>query len=399
MFSGFTEIFSNSFGSGTLGTNTQPAHPQYQQRRTRPPPISTPSYHSQYNAYDPHTASSASASAPGTGDYLLQPSPPFPRSPPTTYDQHIAPQQQPLLSPNDPAYDFDPVSGVYKVRNGRVPGVAGDGGRGGVESMRKEGFGGGGGGGLGEMYELGDSRASEAEYGHGYRPSHADPTRRSMGISGPEDQLAAEDYQLKRWIRAVRFGMRCLVLVCSTVVVALFAHNLVVYNRTKHIVGMWPEKSGRGALIWSSVLLLVVACISTATSIVILASYCWSVKIANRLALGHTAFDLVFGIVSVFIWGLTGGLFKQTDSNPRSLWQWACHPAKAGRDMTLSVTGDVNWKQYCKEQDWNWVCALINIAFEAIMIAIAIGVYYLVWRRTKVKNRIVARGGRVPSPA
>ncbi|ODQ53780.1 hypothetical protein SAICODRAFT_224688 [Saitoella complicata NRRL Y-17804] len=244
--------FSNSYGSGTLGTNTQPAHPQYQQHR--PPPISTPSYHSQYNAYDPHTASSASA--PGTADYLLQPSPPFPRSPPTTYDQHVAPQQQPLLSPNDPAHDFDPVSGRYTVRP--VPG----GGLRRGESTLKEGFGGGGGG--GDMFELGE-RGSEVEYG--YRPAHADAAGRSMGISGPEDRLAAEDYKLKRSIRAVRFGMRCLVLVCSTVVVALFAHNLAVYNRTKHIQGMWPHKDSGGALIWSSVLLLVVACISTATSI------------------------------------------------------------------------------------------------------------------------------------
>ncbi|ODQ53781.1 hypothetical protein SAICODRAFT_30070 [Saitoella complicata NRRL Y-17804] len=60
---------------------------------------------------------------------------------------------------------------------------------------------------------------------------------------------------------------------------------------------------------------------------------------------------------------------------------------------------DVNWQQYCKEQDWNWVCALLNIAFEATMIAISFGVYYLVWRRTKVKKSIIARGGLAPSPA
>lgn len=125
---------------------------------------------------------------------------------------------------------------------------------------------------------------------------------------------------------------------------------------------------------WPSIMLLCVACVSTALSIgppneypsliaVILFSYLKSVKWANRLAVLHTTITLTASIVLLICWGISVGLFNMHDKHSATpdLWSWAC-AHKSATHPTL------NWQQICLQQ--------VSFPIFQILIYSRIGVQY-----------------------
>jgi len=205
----------------------------------------------------------------------------------------------------------------------------------------------------------------------------------TLQYADQQAQRATErDLVLKKNIRRFRFVVRVLDLGCSLVIIALIASNFIVFNATRFSVNdsgnpIWGAEHPRT---WPTTVLLSVACVSVALSVVVLLSYLKSVQWANRFNIAHATITISVSVFLIIMWAISIGIFNYHDQSATpDLWSRACHQRDAG-----TPNGAVNWGQYCIEQAWCSVCGILSIIFEALILT----TFALIYLRRRSKRDV-----------
>lgn len=171
----------------------------------------------------------------------------------------------------------------------------------------------------------------------------------------------------------------------------MLATTFVIFNATKAIpprnnLPPWAE----GTNPWAQIVLLVIACISLAFSIVILGAYFrGGHRRAEKAAIYYTVFSVGFFVFSIVMWGIGAGILNSAKSNgnAKDLWGWSC---KDNTRKKLFQT-DVSYELICRLQNWSLVCCIIEIVVETITIAIYGIVFYRFYSKRKLRKSMAKR--------
>lgn len=115
---------------------------------------------------------------------------------------------------------------------------------------------------------------------------------------------------------------------CSLIVVAMVAASLAIFNATKNLA---PRNTmppwNRNTILWPTITLLVIACISLLLSIIILVAYMrGGHERAEKTAVYYTVFAAVFFAFSIIMWAIGAGILNASKENSkgRDIWGWSC---------------------------------------------------------------------------
>lgn len=188
----------------------------------------------------------------------------------------------------------------------------------------------------------------------------------------------------KMLLRGVNFS-------CSLIVLSMLASTFSIFNATKSIpprnsLPPWAE----GTNPWAQIVLLVIACISLALSVIIIASY-WrgGHERAQKVAIYYTVFSVAFFVFSIIMWAIGAGILNgaKQNGNDKDLWGWSC------KDNTRRqlFQNEVSYSLICRLQNWSLVCCIIEIVVETITIAIYGIVFYRFYSKRKLRRSMARR--------
>jgi hypothetical protein len=185
--------------------------------------------------------------------------------------------------------------------------------------------------------------------------------------------------------------LRCLNFACSLVVLALISSTLVIFHATKNL----PARNGLppwapNTKLWVQYTVLGIAIVSVSISIIILLAY-WKGghRRAERLAVYWTVMAVSSFIFIIVIWSVVGGLTltEKANGGGKDLWGWAC---KDNTRRTL-FSEDVDYKLVCRQVDWVFVCAIIEIVVELMAIALYVFVFYRIVSKRRLRKSMDLR--------
>ncbi|RPA77278.1 hypothetical protein BJ508DRAFT_212973, partial [Ascobolus immersus RN42] len=197
-----------------------------------------------------------------------------------------------------------------------------------------------------------------------------------------------------RWKIRVRMGkviLRCLNFACSLVVLSLVASTLYIFHKTSQL----PKRNGLppwapDTQLWVQYTVLGVSIVSVSIAMIILLAY-WKGghRRAERLAIYWTVMAVSSFILIIVMWSVVGGihLTEKAQGEGKDLWGWAC------KDNTRRILfgEDVDYKLVCRQQDWVFVCAIIEIVVELMAIALYVFVFYRLMSKRKLRKSMDLR--------
>lgn len=135
-------------------------------------------------------------------------------------------------------------------------------------------------------------------------------------------------------------------------------HNLIVYNQTRDIkvndAPIWPND----VKIWPTEVIIAVGSMSLALASMVLLSYFWGTKYANRMAMVKAVMGVGISVFKIIMFAVVGGLFygESTRIPPggqQSLWSVSCN----GNDPSKAVFSKViDLGQFCAMQVLSQSC-------------------------------------------
>ncbi|KAA8910266.1 hypothetical protein FN846DRAFT_554086 [Sphaerosporella brunnea] len=188
----------------------------------------------------------------------------------------------------------------------------------------------------------------------------------------------SDDLTLKLWIRVLKLCARSLSLLCSSVVIALSIVTFQIFLTTRDldpIDGFFPW--ARPTLLWPQILTLVIAALSFLASLWVMLGYLrhghHGAEKASMVTMYTTGFALLGWIV---IWATAAASMQHVRSiaGGKDLWGWACNKDTRRREVWEHM---INYNLVCRSQDWNFVCAIIEVV--TILFSAAVWVVTL-WR-------------------
>lgn len=178
---------------------------------------------------------------------------------------------------------------------------------------------------------------------------------------------------------------------CSLIVLSMLSTTFVIFNATKAI----PARNSLppwavGTNPWAQIVLLVIACISLAISVVVLGAYFrGGHRRAEKVAIYYTVFAVAFFIFSILMWAIGAGILNgaKKGGNSKDLWGWSC------KDNTRKklFENDVSYALICRLQNWSLICCIIEIVVETITIAIYGVVFYRFYSKRKLRKSMAKR--------
>lgn len=125
----------------------------------------------------------------------------------------------------------------------------------------------------------------------------------------------------KIFLRGINFA-------CSLIVLSMLATAFSIFNATRHL----PPRNNLPAWaantkIWPQVLLLTIACISLAMSIIVLIAYSrGGHHRAEKVAAYYTVFAVGFFVFSIIMWAVGAAVLNQSKSQGKGkdMWGWSC---------------------------------------------------------------------------
>jgi divalent metal cation (Fe/Co/Zn/Cd) transporter len=125
----------------------------------------------------------------------------------------------------------------------------------------------------------------------------------------------------KIFLRGINFA-------CSLIVLSMIATAFSIFRATKTLAprnGLppWAE----GTQVWPQILLLVIAAISLAMSVIVICAYWRSGhNRAEKVAAYYTVFAVGFFIFSIVMWAIGAAVFNQSkaQNNNKDMWGWSC---------------------------------------------------------------------------
>lgn len=205
------------------------------------------------------------------------------------------------------------------------------------------------------------------------------------------DKRQAQDLKIKTRVRMAKMVLRGVNFSCSLIVLSMLATVFSIFNATKTL----PARNDLpawaiGQSIWPQIVLLVIAAISLAFSVLIFwAYYRGGHRRAEKTAVYYTVFSVGFFVFSIIMWAIGAGILHGSKQNGqgKDLWGWSCKDNKR-RQL---FQDDVSYSLVCRLQDWSLVCCLIEVIVETITIAIYAVVFYRFYSKNKLRKSMDVR--------
>ncbi|KAF2500606.1 hypothetical protein BU16DRAFT_523389 [Lophium mytilinum] len=169
-----------------------------------------------------------------------------------------------------------------------------------------------------------------------------------------------EDQVLKARIRRLRLISRILAFLVSIAVFIPITLTLHKFLTTKDTFREAPGKDGstvnrtpwaKDSKTWPTYMYFAVAAIALVLNMVILVSYKFGTKNANRAASVSTFFTWLVMIGNLVVWSIAASLYrteKNKNGKSNDLWGWTC--SAAAREIQHVFHDDVNFDKFCKTQ-------------------------------------------------
>jgi hypothetical protein len=192
------------------------------------------------------------------------------------------------------------------------------------------------------------------------------------------------DLKVKLRVRIAKVVLRVINFSCSLVVLALVASALVIFYKTKDL----PERNGflpwaAASPTWPQFALIAIAAVSVVLSMAVLFAY-WrgGHRRAEKASIYWTVFSIGSFIFAIVMWGIAAGILNGTKATGegKDVWGWACKDNK----RRAFFAEDVNYTLVCKELDWSFICAIIEVTVELF----TIGVYAFAFWRIASKRKL-----------
>ncbi|KAF2122450.1 hypothetical protein BDV96DRAFT_608506 [Lophiotrema nucula] len=197
-----------------------------------------------------------------------------------------------------------------------------------------------------------------------------------------------EDKVLKARIRRLRLVTRILAFLISIAVfvpITLTLHKFLTTQNVYHEVtapdGTAVNRTAwhKDSKVWPTWMYFLVATISLLLNLVIIFSYKFGVKYANKATVVATTFSWIVMIGNLVVWSVAASLYRK-EKKETDLWGWTCSPA--ARLIQKEFKKEVDFDQFCNVQSASWYAGLAQVG-AAILTIIT---YVLVIRRKKTKK-------------
>lgn len=199
------------------------------------------------------------------------------------------------------------------------------------------------------------------------------------------------DLKIKTRVRLVKVMLRFVNFSCSLIILSLVATTFTIFNTTKAI----PARNSLppwaiGTNPWPQILLLVLACVSLVTCLVVFWGYYkGGHNRAENVGVYYTLFSVGFFMFTVIMWIVGASLLQSSKgSNGGSdLWSWSCKS-----NTRSEIFGqDINYSLVCRLQDWSLMCAIIEIVIEVFVITIYAVVFYRFYSKRRLMRTMELR--------
>ncbi|KAK4560941.1 hypothetical protein LTR86_004896 [Recurvomyces mirabilis] len=205
------------------------------------------------------------------------------------------------------------------------------------------------------------------------------------------DKRQAQDLKVKTRVRMAKMMLRGVNFSCSLIVLAMLSTTFTIFNATKHIP---PRNSlppwAQNQKTWPQIVLLVIACVSLAFSLIIFYAYSkGGHKRAEKAAIYYTAFAVAFFVFSIVMWGIGAGVLQgsKNNGNNKDMWGWSC----VNNQRHQLFQNDVGYDLICRLQNWSLVCCIIEIVVETITIAVYGVVFYRFYSKRQLRKSMATR--------
>ncbi|KAF2793726.1 hypothetical protein K505DRAFT_243686, partial [Melanomma pulvis-pyrius CBS 109.77] len=227
---------------------------------------------------------------------------------------------------------------------------------------------------------------------HAYHHGHG-----STQSSSDFEQIKAikkEDEKLKARIRRLRLVTRILALLISIAVfvpITLTLHKYLSTRNTFHDVAspagapMNRTAWAKDSKVWPTYMYFGVATVSLVLNLVIIFSYKFGTKYANKAAVIATTFSWIVMAGNLVVWSVAASLYRtEKDKGGKSndLWGWTCSPA--AQKIQKEFAGEVDFDRFCNIQSVSWYVGLVQVAASALTIC----TYIMVYMRRKAKKNL-----------
>ncbi|KAF2705602.1 hypothetical protein K504DRAFT_506007 [Pleomassaria siparia CBS 279.74] len=238
---------------------------------------------------------------------------------------------------------------------------------------------------------------AKMDHSHQKHVSQSTSYHGSTGSLDGFEQIQAtrkEDEKLKARIRRLRLVTRILALVISVAVFVPITLTLHKYLTTRNVFHMAPSVTGqpvnrtawaKDSKAWPTYMYFGVALVSLILNFVIIFSYKFGVKYANKAAIIATTSNWIVMAANLIVWSVAASLYRtEKDKGGKSndLWGWTCSPA--AKKIQKEFAGEVDFDRFCNVQSISWYIGLVQVAVTALTIC----TYIMVYMRRKAKKNL-----------
>ncbi|KAL6868398.1 hypothetical protein J3F83DRAFT_714670 [Trichoderma novae-zelandiae] len=201
----------------------------------------------------------------------------------------------------------------------------------------------------------------------------------------------AKDMKIKVRVRMAKFALRSVHFSCSLIILAMLSSSFAIFNATKSL----PQQSkmpswAAGTNPWAQKLVLAMACLSLAISILVFVAYCrGGHRRAEKVGTYYTIFAIGWFIVSLILWVLAAAVFSNSKNNGanKDMWGWSCV-----QNTRAEVFSDkVKYSLICRLQNWTLICIIIEVVLEVISILLYSVIFYRYYSKRRLHKSLDVR--------
>ncbi|PTB81595.1 hypothetical protein M440DRAFT_1459722 [Trichoderma longibrachiatum ATCC 18648] len=207
----------------------------------------------------------------------------------------------------------------------------------------------------------------------------------------------AKDMKIKVRVRMAKFALRSVHFSCSLIILAMLSSSFAIFNATKSL----PQQSkmpswAAGTDPWAQKLVLAMACLSLAISVLVFVAYCrGGHRRAEKVGTYYTIFAIGWlvsantttkFIVSLILWVLAAAVFSNSKNNGanKDMWGWSCV-----QNTRSEVFADkVKYSLVCRLQNWTLICIIIEVVLEVISILLYSVIFYRYYSKRRLHKKI-----------
>ncbi|UKZ77153.1 hypothetical protein TrVFT333_004872 [Trichoderma virens FT-333] len=221
------------------------------------------------------------------------------------------------------------------------------------------------------------------------------PTFREEDILEKREQETekeqARDLKIKVRVRMAKFALRSVHFSCSLIILAMLSSSFAIFNATKSL----PQQSkmpswANGTNPWAQKLVLAMACLSLAISVLVFVAYCrGGHRRAEKVGTYYTIFAIGWFIVSLILWVLAAAVFSNSknNGNNKDMWGWSCV-----QNTRSEVFADkVKYSLVCRLQNWTLICIIIEVVLEVISILLYSVIFYRYYSKRQLHKSMDVR--------